>query len=53
MSLAGLESRKRERKVARTQRRKVFDLPESPLRLRGLASLRFEIRDTISHGDRE
>ena len=42
MSLAGLESRKRERKVARTQSRKDFELPESPLRLRALVSLRFE-----------
>lgn len=42
MSRAGLESRKRERKVARAQSRKNFELPESPLRLRALASSRFE-----------
>ena len=42
MSLAGLESRKRERKVARTQGRKDFESPDSPLRLRALASSRFE-----------
>lgn len=43
MSLAGSESRKRERKVARTQSHNDFELPESPLRLRALASSRFEI----------
>ena len=42
MSLAGLESPKRERKVASTQSRKDFELPESPLRLRAFASSRFE-----------
>ena len=52
MSLAGLESRKRERKVARTQSRKDFELPESPLRLRALASSRFEtaFRETSEAG---
>ena len=39
-SLAGLESRKRERKVARTQSRKDFELPECPLRHCALASSR-------------
>ena len=47
MSLAGLESQKRERKVARTQSRKDFELPESPLRLRALAYLHWR----ISFGD--
>ena len=46
MSLAGLESRKRERKVARTQSRKDFELPESPLRLRALASDGFGNKNT-------
>ena len=52
MSLAGLESRKRERKGARTQSRKDFELPESPLRLRALASSRFEtaFRETSEAG---
>ena len=36
ISFAGLESRKRERKVARTQSRKDSELPESPLRLRAV-----------------
>ena len=44
MSLAGLESRKRERKVARTQSREDFELPESPLRLRAVA--RWEDKNT-------
>ena len=44
MSLAGLESRKRERKVARTQSRKDFELPESPLRHRAVA--RWEEKNT-------
>ncbi len=43
MSLAGLESRRRERKFVRTQSRKDCELPESPLRRRALASSRFEM----------
>ena len=42
MSLADLESRKSERKVARTQGRKDIELPESPLRPRNLECSRFE-----------
>lgn len=50
MSLAGLESRKRERKVALTQSRKDLEVPESPLRLRTLASSRFEKVVAVLHG---
>lgn len=50
MSLAGLESRKRERKGARTQSRKDLELQAVALRLRGLASLRFQSWHPTSYG---
>jgi hypothetical protein len=53
MSLSGLESQKRERKVARTQSRNDFELPESRSRLRALASSRFEISAPVGRSHRK
>ena len=55
LSLAGLANRKRERKVARTQSRKDFELRENPLRLRAVArreDKNTEARRTRSFGSR-